>query len=51
LVVGLHAMHTGEMVYGTHSSLPITGEKARLLALVVMAPSVWVLCRFLTNKQ
>ena len=51
LVVGVHAMHTGEMVYGTHSSLPITGGEACLLALVVMALSVWLLWRFLTNKQ
>lgn len=52
LMVGLHAMQTGEMVMSYNSRfIPLTGGEACLLALVVIAMCVWLLWRILSNRQ
>lgn len=52
LMVGLRAMQTGEMVMSYSSRfIPLTGGQACLLALVEIALCVWLLWRFVSNRQ
>jgi hypothetical protein len=52
LAVGFHATQTGEMVTSYNSKfIPLTGGQTCLLALVEIAMCVWLLWRFLSNRQ
>ena len=51
LAVGIDAIRSGELVRGRSSSLPLTGEEACVMAVLVLVLSVWLLWRFLTNRQ